>query len=119
MLSEGTILNVLHNNFTHFAYGIQKSLTTPTCYFQYFSKRQLDNDHGNYSIIFEKNNEKYTQNAYNILPIVHCNWLPQSAYNTAVPLNVNKQYIQFINASGNKFNLLPQSARHKTLLLWY
>ena len=116
MLSEGTLLNVSHNNYTHFAYTYQILPTTPQCYFQYISNRnvQLDNDHGNYSVIFDKNNEKYTQNAYNNLPIVHCSWLPQSAYNTTMPLIVNKQYIQFINASGT-FNMLPQSARQKTL----
>ena len=116
MLSENTLLNVSYNNFTHFAYTYQMLPTTPQCYFQYISNRnvQLDNDHGNYSVIFAKNNEKYTQNAYNNLHIVHCCWLPQSAYNTAMPLTVNKQYIQFINASGT-FNMLPQSARRKTL----
>ena len=83
-------------------------------FFQYFSNRQLDNHHGNYSIIFNKNIEKYTQNAYNNLPIVHCSWLKKSAYNTALPPVVNKQYIQFINASG-KFNVLPQFIRKKIL----
>ena len=114
MLLESTILNVSHNDFTNFARTYQISLTTPKCYFQYFSNRQLGSDFGNYSIVFENNNEKYTQIAYNNLPIVHCSWLPQSAYNTAMPLTVNKQYIQFTNASGSKFNLLPQSARQKT-----
>ena len=114
MLSESTLLNVSHNKIRYFANTVQISAVTPQCYFQYFSNRQLDNDHGNYSIIFEKNHEKYTQNAYNNLPIAHCNWLPQSAYNTAMPLIVNKYYIQFINSSGT-FNMLPQSAHRKTL----
>ena len=86
----------------------------PNCFFQYFSNRQLNNHHGNYSIIFNKNIEKHTQNAYNNLPIVHCSWLKKSAYNTALPPVVNKQYIQFINASG-KFNVLPQFIRKKIL----
>ena len=29
----------------------------------------------------------------------HCYWLPQSAFNTAIPLDVNKQYIKYINNS--------------------
>ena len=54
------------------------------------------------------------RNAYNSLPIVHCSWLPQSAYSKALPPIVNNQYIQFINNSG-KSVMLPQSDRHKTL----
>ena len=115
ILSENILLNVSHNSFNHFAYSKQILPTTPQCYFQYFSNRQLDNANGNYSIIFEKNNEKYNQNAYNDLPIVHCSWLPQSAYNAVMPLTVNKQYIQFINASGNMLKMLPQLARRKIL----
>ena len=111
MLMDNTTFNVSYNSFTNFAYpppSTSKLLTTPSCYFQYFSARQLDNHHGNYSIIFNKNIEMHTQSAYNNLRIVHCNWLPQSAYKTAIPPVVNKQYIQFINASGNFFNKLPQ-----------
>ena len=85
------------------------------CYFQYFSSRHLDNHYGHYSIIIEGNNEMNTQTAYNYLPIVHCSWLPQSAYNTAMPLIVNKQYIEYVNASGYKANILPQSIRRKIL----
>ena len=115
MLTENSILNVSYNNFTKFAYTDNELLPKiPICYFQYFSKWKVDTSHGNYSIIFDNNNEKYTQNAYNQLPIVHCSWLPQSAYNTALPPIVNQQYIQFINTLG-KFNMLPQSARHKIL----
>ena len=77
-------------------------------------QKNLDTHHGNYSIVFEKNNETDTENAYNDLDIVHCNWLPESAYKTSIPPVVNEQYIQFINASG-KFNLLPQNARRKRL----
>ena len=29
----------------------------------------------------------------------HCYWLPQSAFNTAIPLDVNKQYIKYTNNS--------------------
>ena len=114
ILTDNSILNVSNNSFIDFAYTINLLPKVPNCFFQYFSNRQLDNHHGNYSIIFNENIEKYTQNAYNNLPIVHCSWLPQSAYNTTLPPVVNKQYIQFINTSG-KFNGLPQSIRHKIL----
>ena len=114
ILTDNSILNVSNNSFIDFAYAINLLSKVPKCFFQYFSNRQLDNHHGNYSIIFNKNIEKYTQNAYNNLPIVHCSWLPQSAYNTTLPPVVNKQYIQFINASG-KSNVLPQFIRKKIL----
>ena len=114
MLTDNTTLNVSYNSFIDFANTIKRLPKIPICYFQYFSKWKVDTSHGNYSIIFDNNNEKYTQNAYNHLPIVHCSWLPQSAYNIALPPIVNQQYIQFINTSG-KFNMLPQSARHKIL----
>ena len=117
MLTEYTTLNVSYNIFTDFIElnTVVKLLTLPKCYFQYFSNRQLDNHHGNYLIVFNKNIEMQTQSAYNNLHIVHCSWLPQSAYNTALPPVVNKQYIQFINASGNFANMLPQSNRRKIL----
>ena len=39
-LTENTILNVSHNNFTYFAYTVNKLLKiSMSCYFQYFSKR--------------------------------------------------------------------------------
>ena len=113
MLKENAILNISYNSFERFALIIPVLPKTPLCYFQYFSNGQVIHNE-KYSIIFEKNKEKYTQNAYNDLPIVHCSWLPQSAYSTALPLIVNKQHIQFINASG-RFTMLPQSARQKTL----
>ena len=116
MIAEYTTLNVSYNSYTEFTkVQINAIVTISKCFFQYFSNRQLDNHHGNYSIIFNNNIEKYTQNAYNNLPIVHCSWLPESAYNTALPPVVNKQYIQFINASGKFDNMLPQSNRRKIL----
>ena len=113
-LTENAIINVSHNTFVNFANTIKRLPKIPICYFQYFSKRKMDASHGNYSVIFDNNNEKYTLNAYNQLPIVHCRWLPQSIYDTTMPPTVNKQHIQFINSSG-KFNMLPQLARLKIL----
>ena len=115
MLIEKVTLNVSYNNFVSFAVILQNLPKMPACYFQYVSKGELDTDHGNYSIVFYKNHEKFTQNAYNDLPIAHCSWLPQSAYNNAMPLIVNKQYIQFTTISGDNFKVLPQSSRQKTL----
>jgi len=114
ILTENARLNISHNNFTQFANTHYVLTKLPLCCFQYLNKRQLDTHHGNYSIIFEKNYERFTQNAYNNLHTAHCTWLNISAYKTALPFMVNKQYIQYINASG-KFDMLPQSSHQKTL----
>ena len=120
MLTESTTLNVSYNSFTSKEFvkfnSIAKLSTIPMCYFQYFSSRELDNHHGNFSIIFNNNNMQ--QNAFNNLHTTHCSWLPQSAYNTALPPMVNQQYIQFINGS-REFNMLPQLNRRKILCYCY
>ena len=122
MLTESTTLNISYDSFTfgEFArlHSLHSIVTTPNsvCYFQYFSNRQLDNHHGNFSVIFNNNNVQ--QNAYNNLPFVHCSWLPQSAYNTALPPVVNQQYIRFINGS-HKIDLLPIFNRRKILCYCY
>ena len=115
MLVEKVILNVSYNTFERFSFNQLRFSKIPACYFQYVSEKELDTHYGNYSIIFEKNNEKYTQIAYNNLPIVHCSWLPQSAYNIAIPYFVNKQYIHFVTISDDNLNMLPQSSRKKML----
>ena len=33
------------------------------------------------------------------IEITHCYWLPQSAFNTTIPVDVNRQYIQYKNNS--------------------
>ena len=95
ILTENVMLNVSDNVIDKFAYSYVALpiSSAPTCHFQYFSQRNLDSDFGKYSIMFEKNTEKYTQSAYDNLSIVHCNWLSQSAYSTVMPLMVNEQYI--------------------------
>ena len=88
----------------------------PPCYFQYLSRVNLINQITNdsYSVVFDNNYKvleaKYT---YRTLFVTHCSWLPQSAFNTTMPLEVNKKYIRYINKSGT-FNILPQHTRQKT-----
>ena len=95
----------------------------PQCFFQYFSTKILDNyiNAGNFTISFRYNRFKNLSIIHNV-----CNtfvsltpgirvfdqwpdrllifpttthWLPQSAFNTAIPLDVNKQYINYTNNS--------------------
>ena len=99
------------------------------CFFQYFSTINLDNhiNAGNFSIVIKFNRfknlslihagisvlfsfDKDSAKFFNILlnnfldhfPAVattHCYWLPESAFNTANPLDVTKQYIKYTNNS--------------------
>ena len=97
--------------------------TYQQCFFQYFTTRNLDYclDAGNFSIIFNFNRFENLSLVHNLLQfpwfigissmsraynklrtfatITHCYWLPQSALNTTIPLNVNKQYIKYTNNS--------------------
>ena len=56
----------------------------------------------------------FKQNAFNNLPLTHCSWLPQSAFNTTMPLEVNKKYIKYIDYS-KTIDLLPQRVQKKMM----
>jgi len=95
-IQENTTLNISMSSFSQFA-AIKDRIPKheykyyQPCYFQYLSDHILDGKYkiANYSIIFENNFEHSVTFAYNNLPIVHCSWLQQSAFNTAMPLEVN------------------------------
>ena len=104
-LHENTVINITQNKFRKFFKAPDETLTGlySPCYFQYLSKSKLDiNYKGNiFSIIFKNNIYDSSQEfAYNNLLLAHCIWLPNSAFNTSIPLDVNKQFIKYINSSG-------------------
>ena len=115
LLRESVVLNFTQNKFNLFI-SIEHEVDVPNCYFQYFSSRQLDKqiDQGNYSVLLDNNYEVFPQLAYNNLYITHCSWLSQSTFKTAIPIDVNKQYIQYTNNSG-KFPFLPS---HQNMLCY-
>jgi len=120
-VEEGTTINVTHCEYQSFAFIEERSqihgqytYNYPPCYFQYLNYNKVG--HGNYSILFDNNYENSARLAYNNLPLIHCSWLPQSAFNTTMPPEVNKKYIKYINKSGT-FDMLPQHKRQKTLCL--
>ena len=96
----------------------------PPCFFQYLKFNTTDT---NYSITFNRNmgnfffsisvllakfSAKYLLDVVEIgLPITHCYWLPYSAFNTTIPLDVNEKYVKFINNSDD----LPQMNTKKLL----
>ena len=132
---ENTTINIISN--TIYAYFIDlNEYLHPLCPFQYFSTRNLDNciNAGNFSIIMKYNRfEKLLSRRYalirlyqftlfadlnldDVLPyfkaaITHCYWLSQSAFSTAIPPDVNKQYIKQWNNS----KLLYLTTREKSL----
>ena len=102
-----------------------KNLYHPSCFFQYLKSNTTDT---NYLITFNKNFvniwfslfiiftkllvKMTTTNNLNMeLPITHCYWLPYSAFNTTIPLDVNEKYVKFINNSES----LPQMNTKKLL----
>ena len=111
-------VNIIHNNFIKFAIVSVYSIISPypPCFIQYLNGKQSDHEYNNtnYSVTFQANNVTSEQHAYNNLPITHCNWLPQSAFNTTMPLEVNTKYIKYIGSSG-KLDSLPQLSQKKTM----
>ena len=123
-IKQNTYINISSNNFTTFVVNslckpglLLENHMYPPCYFQYLSDAILDNNtsKGNYSVVFDSNFEKFGENnAFKNLPLIHCSWLSETAFNTAMPLVVNKKYIKYISKSG-AFDMLPSHTRQKTL----
>ena len=116
LLKENSNITFSYSNFNKFANINHNWLIKnqyPLCFFQYIKDNQFDVTY-NYSITFEINTVTSEQHAYNELPLTHCSWLPQSAFNTSIPLEVNKKFIEYTNSSGT-FDLIPQRVRKKTM----
>ena len=78
-----------------------KLIPYPFCFFQYISSEKLNQriKHGNFSIVIYNN--KYEPACDNNIPITNCQWLPHSSFKGDLPLDVNKQYIQYYNNNNN------------------
>ncbi|XP_065903271.1 uncharacterized protein [Dysidea avara] len=104
-MEECTKLNITQNNVLSF---VSHRTTEPNlyehppCYFQYLSDVSLDDQYSshNYSILLDDSNKWLVQRIVKNLPTTHCRWLPGSAFNTAMPLEVNSKYIRYVNQSG-------------------
>jgi len=119
-VKQGAIINITYNKFPTFAHykvvnlGLDAYGYSP-CYFQYLPDVTTNKEsYENYSIIFDNNFGHSAKIAYKNLPLTHCSWLPQSAFNTKMPLEINKKIIKYINKTGT-FDMLPQHTRQKTL----
>ena len=108
-------------------YLVKDSLYMP-CFFQYLSSNTDNNKTRfmNYSIIFNRNMISYSSYFILVLksnkyandiimidqpPFIHCYWLPDSAFSTTIPLDVNTKYVKFTNNS----EWLPQIKSEKLL----
>ena len=122
MLNETGVLNIKQNYLcTHFyTAGSDSTNPYPYCFFQYISSKNLDNKLkcGNFSIAFYNNhyddyNIKCIYNQQNI-PTTNCQLLPQSSFNTTLPLDVNDEYIQYTDSTGT-YNRIPHVYEPNTL----
>ena len=121
MINETSIVNITENNlcapFTTTS-SVRKN-RYPCCLFQYTSFRNLDNKHGKFLIRFHYN--YYNKSACMLrsiqnMPTTNCQWLPQSAFNTALPLDVNNEYIRYTDSTGT-YHRLPHVNVPNTLCI--
>jgi len=120
-INDNAFLNITNNALETFfsvevtIHSFQKSFYPP-CFFQYLnSNNQTKTYH--YAVVFSNNSYKKAQFPYHSLlhdfmnrivlrfsiyhiHITHCYWLPQSVFNTTIPMEINKQVIQYTNNSG-------------------
>ena len=141
VLDNTTILIASNGIFTYFTDSTEflpiqgdKTYAHPQCFFQYFSRINLDDyiNAGNFTILINHNRFKNLSKIHSLhhafisvinlidgigafkrisnkvspgrlfpfsTTTTHCYWLPQSAFNTTIPLDVNKQYIKYTNNS--------------------
>jgi len=104
---EGAKVNITKCTFNKFAETKEMLVDKlfPPCCFQYLAIDDQYYGSHNYSITFDKNYEHSIRFTYCDLPIMHCHWLPQSAYKTAIPLKINNKFIKYINKTG-QYNAL-------------
>ena len=102
---ENSVIDFIHNEVSSlFNYFQHTKAKYPHlfCLFQYSdsSVHEIPMENRNFMIRFYKNQCKQVPHCYGHVPITNCLWLPQSLFNTVIPLEVNNKYIQFINNSG-------------------
>ena len=118
-IKENTTVSITCNSFSKFSTIRVTNLQVykyPPCFFQYTREpnQASDVNYKSYSIVFDNNIEISKLYTYSDLPLTHCSWLAQSAFHTAMPPEVNKQIIKYINISGT-FHSLPQRAKKKRM----
>ena len=106
IMKENSVITVNHNAvWSLFAIKHTARYRYPFCIFQYFSNNTspATMDNRNFLIKFYNNQCKQVLklSCHDYMPLTHCLWLPQSLFNNnTIPLQVNSNYMQFINNSG-------------------
>ena len=105
-MNENSVINITNNEVWKL-FAIKPTTERypyPYCFFQYFSNSASDSKVTveNFLITFYNNHCKQEpkSSCYDYIPITNCQWLLQSAFANAIPLEINNHYMQFINNSG-------------------
>ena len=122
MIKETSIVDIITNYLDAYitTSSVYKDNPYPYCFFQYISSKNLDNNiqHGKFLIKFYYNYYNHTLRMPNHIlqnmPTTNCQWLPQSSFNTTLPLDVNNEYIQYTDSTGT-YNTLPHVNEPNTL----
>ena len=106
IMKENSIFNISHNEVSSLFPNkpVVAKYPYPVCLFQYFSNHNtstVPTDKRNFLIRFCDNRCKQvpTLGCYDYMQFTHCLWLPQSLFNTSIPLEVNNKYMQFVDNS--------------------
>ena len=116
-IAENTTL-VFSKNHVCAIFGVS-IMAFPPCIFQYFSNIPFNQRHlkdRNYLITFDNN--YIIKGCYNIaiIPLTNCRWLPDSLFSNMLPLNVNKNFVKFVNKTDNyDYDTISQSNFQKTI----
>ena len=106
IMKENSIFNICHNEVSSLfpTKPVVAKYPYPVCLFQYFSNHNastVPTDKRNFLIRFCDNRCKQVSRSgcYDYMQFTHCLWLPQSLFNTSIPLEVNNKYMQFVDNS--------------------
>ena len=99
IVQQNTLINMTNNNYGGILWKekdlVEKIYTdfkfAAPCFYQYYAQEQkLDENtkDWNYSIVFHNDRSIYS------LKMTHCSWLPESAFNSTKPIDVNKRIIK-------------------------
>ena len=122
VITDNTLATYFHAEWPN-VHSFHTSKYVP-CFFQYLIDDQ--NDCVNYSIVFNRNKfdiiemfwmlsmnmatilSEVTTASYAFPSLTHCHWLPHSAFNHAIPLDINNRYIKSTNNSKELLEIVPR-----------